>query len=80
MTPRCFIRLYLPQRQIQADEDLGAEEAVALRFECAVVDGLRLGDFTVGPRPDLLGRREADLDGVEVVDRLLFRGLKECVK
>ena len=51
-------------------EDLRAEEAVALRFEGAVVDRLRLGDFAVRPRPDLFRGREADLDGVEIVDRL----------
>ena len=51
-------------------EDLRAEEAVALRFEGAVVDRLRLGHFAVRPRPDLLRGREADLDRVEIVDRL----------
>ena len=35
-------------------EDLGAEQAVALRLEGAVVDGLRLLHFAVGPRPDHL--------------------------
>ena len=30
-------------------EDFGAKQAVALRFEGAVVDGLRLGDFAVRP-------------------------------
>src|ERR1051326_2742079 len=61
-------------------EDLRAEEAVALRLEGAVVDRLRLGHFAVRPRPDLLRRREADLDGVEIVDRLRLCGLKECVE
>ena len=51
-------------------EDLRAEETVALRLEGAVVDRLRLGYFAVRPRPDLLRGREADLDGVEIVDRL----------
>jgi hypothetical protein len=58
-------------------EDLRAEEAVALRLEGAVVDRLRLGDFAVRPRPDLLRRSERDLDGVEIVDRLRFRRLKQ---
>ena len=49
-------------------EDALAEEAVLLRLERAVVDRLGLGDLARGPRADLLGRREADLDGVEVVD------------
>ena len=55
-------------------EDLRAEETVALRLEGAVVDRLRLRDFAVRPRPDLLRRREADLDGVEIVDRLWLGG------
>ena len=49
-------------------EDALAEEAVLLRLERAVVDGLRLRDLARGPRPDLLGRRETDLDRVEVID------------
>src|SRR5205085_9636419 len=49
-------------------EDALAEQAVLLRLERAVVDGLRLRDLARGPRPDLLGRRQSDLDGVEVVD------------
>src|ERR1043165_5184669 len=61
-------------------EDLGAEEAVALRFEGAVVDRLRLPHFAVRPRADLFRRGEGDLDGVEVIDRLLLGRLKECVK
>ena len=47
-------------------EDLGAEQAVAFRLERPVVDGLRLGDLAVRPREDLLWRRQADPDGVEV--------------
>src|SRR5260221_371378 len=61
-------------------EDLRAEQTVALRLEGAVVDRLRLGHFAVRPRPDLLRRSEADLDGVEIVDRLRPRRLKQCVK
>src|SRR5438034_2308851 len=48
-------------------EDLGAEEAVALGLEGPVVDGLRLFDFAVGPRADLLGRSQPDLDRVELL-------------
>src|SRR2546430_11236117 len=48
-------------------EDLGAEQAVALGLEGPVVDGLRLLDFAVGPRTDLLGRSEPDLDRVELL-------------
>ena len=50
-------------------EDLGAEEPVALRLERPVVDRLRLGDFAVGPRTDLLGRSQRDLDRVEILER-----------
>ena len=48
-------------------EDLGAEQAITLRLERPVVDGLRLLHFAERPRADLLGRREADLDGVEML-------------
>ena len=49
-------------------EDLLAEEPVLLRLERAVVDGLRLLDLAVGPRPDRVGRGEGDPELVEVVD------------
>src|SRR5437016_3584035 len=48
-------------------EDLGAEEPVALRLEGAVVDGLGLLHLAVGPRADLLGRCEPDLDRIELL-------------
>ena len=47
-------------------KDLGAEQTVSFRLESAVVDGLRLFDFAVGPRTNLLRRRQADADGVEI--------------
>src|SRR5690606_12108432 len=47
-------------------EDLRAEQAVALRLERPVVDRLRLGHLAVRPGEDLLRRRQADADGVEV--------------
>ena len=47
-------------------EDLGAEQAVTLRLEGAVVDGLRLLHFAVGPRADLLRRGESDADRIEL--------------
>ena len=50
-------------------EDLRAEEAIPLRLEGAVVDGLRLLHFAVGPRADHLRRGEPDLDRIEVLDR-----------
>src|SRR5439155_8025907 len=49
-------------------EDALAEEAVLLRLQRPVVDGLRLGDLAARPGPDLLRRGESDADGVEVVD------------
>ncbi len=48
-------------------EDLGAEEAVALGLEGAVVDRLGLLDFAERPRADLLRAREPDLDRIEVL-------------
>src|SRR5579859_3934972 len=46
-------------------EDLGAEQAVFLRFEGAVVDRLRLGDLTVRPAPNPFRRSQTDADGIE---------------
>ena len=36
-------------------KDLFTEQAVLLRLQCAVVDGLRALDLAVGPGADLLG-------------------------
>src|SRR5207249_2951957 len=47
-------------------KDAGAEKPVALRFERAVIDGLRLGYLSMGPAPDLLRRCQADSNGIEV--------------
>src|SRR5947199_9733499 len=47
-------------------EDARAEQAIALRLEGAVVDGLRLGDLTMRPAPDLFRRSHTDLDGIEI--------------
>ena len=49
-------------------EDLLAEEAVLLRLQCAVVDGLRLLDLTEGPRTDVVRGGEADAEFIEEVD------------
>src|ERR1700760_4704406 len=49
-------------------EDLLAEEPVLFRLEGAVVDGLRLLHFAVGPLPDVLGGGQADAQVVEEVD------------
>ncbi len=46
-------------------EDLGAEQTVALRFECSVVNGFRFLDLTIGPRTDFLRRCQRNLDRVE---------------
>ena len=60
-------------------ENLGAEEAVALRLERAVVDRLRLLHFAVRPRADLLGRSEPDLDRVEFFFlRYLLEQIEQC--
>src|SRR6185503_3442645 len=47
-------------------EDLRAEQAVPLRLERAVIDRFRLGYLAVRPRHDLVGRGEADANGVEI--------------
>ncbi len=49
-------------------KNLGAEQAVTFRFEGAVIDGLRLGNFAVGPRADFFRTRQTDANGVEVRD------------
>src|SRR5579863_2675688 len=46
-------------------EDARAEQAVALRLEGAVVDGLRLLDLAEGPGKDLLRAGDGDLDLIE---------------
>ena len=47
----------------------GTEQAVAFGFEGPVIDGLRLLDFTVGPRTDAFGARDRNLDLVEALSR-----------
>ena len=51
-------------------KDARAEQAIALRLEGAVVDGLRLGDFAVRPAADFFRRGQADADRVEIGDRV----------
>ena len=73
ITPRCFMRLYLPHKHSQSwrgAEDAGAEQPVALRLEGAVVDGLRLGDFAVGPAADLFGRRKRNANRIEIRNQI----------
>ncbi len=49
-------------------EDALAEQAVLLGLQRAVVDRLGLGDLARRPVVDLLGRGQADLDRIELVD------------
>ena len=49
-------------------EDLLAEQAVLLRLERAVVDGLRLLDLAVGPVTDVVRGRQTDSEFIEEVD------------
>src|SRR3979411_454771 len=50
-------------------ENARAEQAVTLRLEGAVVDGFRLLDLAVGPRQNLLRRRNRNPDLVEDLGR-----------
>ncbi len=60
-------------------EDLGAEQAVPLRLEGAVVDRLGLLHLAVGPGADLFGRRDPDLDRVELLFlRHLLEQIEQC--
>src|ERR1700688_46563 len=52
-------------------ENARAEQAVALRLEGTVVDGLRLLYLAVGPRQDLLRARDRNPDLVEHLSRSL---------
>src|SRR5207302_37850 len=48
-------------------EDPLTEQAVLLRLQRPVVDGLRLLDLAIRPRPDLIGRRQPDPQFIEIV-------------
>src|SRR2546427_7386813 len=61
-----------------SDLDLGAEKAVALRLERAVVDRLRLGHFTMRPRADL--RSEEHTSELQSQSNLVCRLLLEKKK
>ena len=50
---------------LDRSEDARAEQAVTLRLERAVVDGLRLLDLAERPRADLFRARDRDLDLIE---------------
>src|ERR1700693_1378832 len=47
-------------------ENARAEQAVALWLKSAVINGFRLGHFTMRPAPDLFRGRQADADGIKV--------------
>ena len=51
---------------LDRSEDGGAEQAVTLGLEGAVVDRLGLLHFAEGPRADQVRRRQRDLDRVEI--------------
>jgi hypothetical protein len=59
-------------------EDLRAEQAITLRLERAVVDRLGFFDFAERPRPNHVGRRQANANRIEVIYRVLvFKKLQE---
>ncbi len=68
LVPHALVLAAVAFPVLRGAEDALAEQAVALRLECAVVDRLGLGDLALRPRLDLLRRRKPDADGVEVVD------------
>ena len=45
-------------------KDLGTEESIFLRFECPIVNGLRLFYLSMGPGFDLFRRSDRDPDGI----------------
>src|SRR4029077_5904609 len=51
-------------------KDSGAEQSIALRFERAIVDGLRFGYFAVRPAPDFFRGSQTDADSIEIGDRI----------
>src|ERR1700749_125507 len=65
---------------LDRSEDARAEQAVTLRIERAVVDGLRLLDFAVGPGADLLRARDRNANLIEGLGaRDLTKNLREFV-
>ena len=60
-------------------ENLGAEQAIALRLEGAVIDGLGLFYFAIGPGSDLVRGSQSDLDGIELFFlRHLLEQIEQC--
>src|ERR1700750_1506104 len=68
ITPRCFMRLYLPHKHSQSATvpKIRAQNRPAR----AVVNGLGLGHFAVRPAANLFRRGKADADRVEIRDRI----------
>ncbi|MNN08416.1 hypothetical protein D3C81_1212690 [compost metagenome] len=59
-------------------EDLGAEQAIALRLEGTVVDGLRLLNFAERPGTNHLGRGQTNTNGIELFDlTLVFQQIEQ---
>ena len=64
-------------------EDAGAEQPVALRLEGPVVDGLRLGDFSMAPAPDFFRRGQRNADRIKIRDQIrsvVRRGTQNCLQ
>ena len=64
-------------------ENTRAEESVALRLEGPVVDGLRLGDFAMGPAPDFFRRGQRNADRIKIRDQIrtiIRRGSQNCLQ
>ena len=60
-------------------KDLGAEQAIAFGLEGAVIDRLRLLDFTIRPRTNLVGRSEANPDRIKMLFLLyLLEQIQQC--
>src|SRR5487761_443257 len=53
---------------LRRTKDALAEQAVLLRAQGAIVDGLRLRHLAIAPRANLLGAGQADTDGVKIVN------------
>ena len=64
-------------------EDTGAEQPVALRLKGPVVDGLRLGDFSMAPAPDFFRRGQRNADRIKIRDQIcsvVRRGSQNCLQ
>ena len=47
-------------------KDAGTEQPVSFGFKSAVVDGLRLGDFAMGPGSNFFRRCKRNSDAIEI--------------